>query len=98
MGRGWKNSLPKARPRKTPGLTSEAEQLYGRIRRYAEECMQKEYARELFQYRVKHRTGSPNRFHYSEKVKRLQRLMVLVAQNRIILRCAERELEWMQNH
>lgn len=97
MGRGWKNGNPKHTVRLARDLPVTAERVYNRIKRYTEQEMAREYANELFQYRVRYRNGFPRRIHYSQKVRQLQHLMAKVARRNVSPQYALRELERMRN-
>jgi len=92
MGRGWKNTNAKVRvsPKDVP---EDVERAYKRIRAYTEMCMRKEYSSELFSYRVRYRSGSPKRYHYSPKVRMLHRLMIRLVKYQISPEHALMQLE-----
>ena len=97
MGRGWKNVNPKRTDRPPSDLPPAMHRVYNQIKRYTESQMQKEYANELFQYRVRYRNGFPRRIHYSQKVRQLNHLLVRLASRQVSPQYALRELERMRN-
>jgi len=97
MGRGWRNTPPKAKARRIENLPPEVERVYKRICRAAEQEMRADYAREMYEYRVRYRYGYPNRIHFSEKTKCLCDLMERVARKQTSARYALHELERIRN-
>lgn len=93
MGRGHRNTGPKLKAHSLEGLSPDAERVYKRIRQYAEQCMQADYAQEVYEYRVRYRYGYPSRIHYSWKTRRLLHLMDLLARKEIGINAARNELE-----
>jgi len=95
MGRGWRNQTVKVRLR-AKDVPEDVEKVYKIIRAYTEECMATEYAREIFNWRVR-RGGFPKRIHYSRRVKELNRLMHRVLKYKTSPEYAMLRLERMQN-
>lgn len=96
MGRGWKNSGPRFEIRPPTPLPPDVERVFNRIRRYAAESARHDYAKQLFEYRVRYRRGNPKRVYYSQKTKLLIRLADLLARKQISHRYAIHELEWIR--
>ena len=93
MGKGWKNTNARVKVKRSENLPPDAERVYRKIRIATERCMNEDYAREMFEYRVRYRHGSPGRIHYRTKTKLLIDLLNRVASKQVSHRWALRELE-----
>ena len=92
MGKGWRNTAPKPKGHRISDMDPEALSLYTEIRLLAKKHMQRDYARELYEYRVRYRYGRPGRIHYSWKTRRLLDLLDRFGRNKISAFRAEIEL------
>lgn len=93
MGRGWRNAGRKVKVKRSENLSPDAERVYKRIKIAAERCVNEDYAREMYEYRVRYRYGSPARIHYRTKTKLMIDLLGRVAFKQVSHRWALRELE-----
>ena len=92
MGKGWRNTARRINIQRTESLPPEAERVYRKIKIAAERCINEDYAREMYEYRLRYRSGSPARIHYRTKTKLLIDLLRQVAFKQVSHRWALKEL------
>jgi hypothetical protein len=96
MGKGWRNTVPKAKVERICAFSPEEEQVFKQIRLHAERSIRSDYSKQLADFRARHQYGYPSRPHYGHKTKRLLRMMRLMASGRMEAGHAQIELKNMK--